>query len=274
MEIKGIWRLGENVPIEFMPKFLDFKAIKYLFNYAKTSVELESIKKCIKDLKQKLKEKVDTSTISNKNKNKEELTHIKNLKKLDNNNFKEKINFMKKFNENKSTINKNRSSFFLLEKNNILRKKLIYSSSSPDLMNNFINFENSTTLNIEQNERESDLRSSVCNLSRILDRKKGDLYSDKMPEINEITNLSKKIILLNKQREEMKKTEIKRIFKEFIDNDYEKVYHAPIEIVLGALIGEHARNIQMNNYNIFRKGYLDELKTIRFFEYGKRNNFY
>ena len=273
--IKGIWKLGENVPIEFMPKFLDFKAIKYLFNYAKTSVELDSIKKCIKELKQKLKEKVDTTDISNKNKNKEELTIVKNMNKLDNNNFKEKINFIKKFNENnRSTKNKNNISFFLLEKNNILRKKLLYSSSSPDLMNNIINLENTTTLNIEQNDIEGDLKSSVCNLSRILDKKKGDLYSDKMPEINEITNLSKKIILLNKQREEMKKNEIQRIFKEFIDNDYEKVYHAPIEVVLGALIGEHARNIQMNNYNIFRKGYLDELKTIRFFEYGKRNNFY
>ena len=33
--IKSIWKLGENVPISFMPKFLDFDAIQFLFNYAK-----------------------------------------------------------------------------------------------------------------------------------------------------------------------------------------------------------------------------------------------
>ena len=29
--IKTIWYLGENVPISFMPPFLDFDSIEYLF---------------------------------------------------------------------------------------------------------------------------------------------------------------------------------------------------------------------------------------------------
>ena len=51
--IKAIWKLGENVPMSFMPTFLDLNAIKYLFNMARMSVELESKKKYIIELKKK-----------------------------------------------------------------------------------------------------------------------------------------------------------------------------------------------------------------------------
>ena len=29
--IKAMWKLGQNVPMSFMPTFLDFKSIEYLF---------------------------------------------------------------------------------------------------------------------------------------------------------------------------------------------------------------------------------------------------
>ena len=265
--IKSIWKLGENVPISFMPKFLDFDAIQFLFNYAKISTELEYIKKLIRELKHKLKEKVNNTQISNGSIIKEELTSRNNMFNIINSNFKDKTNFMKKFSESNRIILPRKNSV-LFNRNNIFRKKLLYSSSSPDLMKNIFN--NSNFNMEEQNEKKFEIKSTMSQISKILDKKKDELYFDKMPEINEINNFQKKIISLNKQLEEMKKKEIQRIFKEYTDNEYEKVYHAPIEIVLGALIGEHARNIQMNNYNIYKKGYLDELNTIRFFEYGKR----
>ena len=265
--IKSIWKLGENVPISFMPKFLDFDAIQFLFNYAKISTELEYIKKLIRELKHKLKEKVNNTQISNGSIIKEELTSRNNMFNIINSNFKDKTNFMKKFSESNRIIIPRKNSV-IFNRNNIFRKKLLYSSSSPDLMKNIFN--NSNINMEEQNEKKFEIKSTMSQISKILDKKKDELYFDKMPEINEINNFQKKIISLNKQLEEMKKKEIQRIFKEYTDNEYEKVYHAPIEIVLGALIGEHARNIQMNNYNIYKKGYLDELNTIRFFEYGKR----
>ena len=265
--IKSIWKLGENVPISFMPKFLDFDAIQFLFNYAKISTELEYIKKLIRELKHKLKEKVNNTQISNGSIIKEELTSRNNMFNIINSNFKDKTNFMKKFSESNRIIIPRKNSV-MFNRNNIFRKKLLYSSSSPDLMKNIFN--NSNFNMEEQNEKKFEMKSTMSQISKILDKKKDELYFDKMPEINEINNFQKKIISLNKQLEEMKKKEIQRIFKEYTDNEYEKVYHAPIEIVLGALIGEHARNIQMNNYNIYKKGYLDELNTIRFFEYGKR----
>ena len=265
--IKSIWKLGENVPISFMPKFLDFDAIQFLFNYAKISTELEYIKKLIRELKHKLKEKVNNTQISNGSIIKEELTSRNNMFNIINSNFKDKTNFMKKFSESNRIIIPRKNSV-IFNRNNIFRKKLLYSSSSPDLMKNIFN--NSNINMEEQKEKKFGMKSTMSQISKILDKKKDELYFDKMPEINEINNFKKKIISLNKQLEEMKKKEIQRIFKEYTDNEYEKVYHAPIEIVLGALIGEHARNIQMNNYNIYKKGYLDELNTIRFFEYGKR----
>ena len=265
--IKSIWKLGENVPISFMPKFLDFDAIQFLFNYAKISTELEYIKKLIRELKHKLKEKVNNTQISNGSIIKEELTSRNNMFNIINSNFKDKTNVMKKFSESNRIILPRKNSV-IFNRNNIFRKKLLYSSSSPDLMKNIFN--NSNINMEEQNEKKFEIKSTMSQISKILDKKKDELYFDKMPEINEINNFQKKIISLNKQLEEMKKKEIQRIFKEYTDNEYEKVYHAPIEIVLGALIGEHARNIQMNNYNIYKKGYLDELNTIRFFEYGKR----
>jgi hypothetical protein len=265
--IKSIWKLGENVPISFMPKFLDFDAIQFLFNYAKISTELEYIKKLIRELKHKLKEKVNNTQISNGSIIKEELTSRNNMFNIINSNFKDKTNFMKKFSESNRIIIPRKNSV-IFNRNNIFRKKLLFSSSSPDLMKNIFN--NSNFNMEEQNEKKFEIKSTMSQISKILDKKKDELYFDKMPEINEINNFQKKIISLNKQLEEMKKKEIQRIFKEYTDNEYEKVYHAPIEIVLGALIGEHARNIQMNNYNIYKKGYLDELNTIRFFEYGKR----
>ena len=48
--------------------------------------------------------------------------------------------------------------------------------------------------------------------------------------------------------------------------------HAPIDVVLGALLGEHSRNIQVNIFNSFKKEYLDEMKNIRFYEYTKRKS--
>jgi septal ring factor EnvC (AmiA/AmiB activator) len=57
--IKAIWRLGENVPMSFMPTFLDFNAIKYLFNMARLSIELEAKKKFIIELRTKLKNEVN-----------------------------------------------------------------------------------------------------------------------------------------------------------------------------------------------------------------------
>ena len=70
----------------------------------------------------------------------------------------------------------------------------------------------------------------------------------------------------------LKKAEINRVFKEFVENDYQNKYHVPIDIVLAALLGEHNKNIEVNKFSKFKKEYFEELKNIRFYQYGQDKN--
>ena len=56
--IKAIWNLGENVPMPFMPEFLDYESIDYLFKLAKKQNTMEDLSKQISELKMKLKNKL------------------------------------------------------------------------------------------------------------------------------------------------------------------------------------------------------------------------
>ena len=298
--IKGIWKIGENVPMSFMPTFLDFDAIKYLFNMAKISIELESTKKYIIDTKLKIREKLisnempilkltkesnreninsgSINTIKNSaNNDKDNNNNDINIKDIDNDNRKNNDkgnNLINKINNNNTNTNSTKSEKnpFLYKVNNIFKKKLLNSSSSPNFMNDILKLNKRINLSMSEEEKNEEFKGSVFELSKIFDKKEknNNLNVTNMPEVREINNLRKKIILLNNKMEEMKKNEIQRIFKEFTHNDYERTYHAPINVVLGALIGEHNRNIQVNNYNIFRKGHLEEIKKFRFYDYGKR----
>lgn len=245
--IKKIWKMGQNVPMSFMPTFLDIDAIKYLFNMAKLSIELESTKKYILDLKLKLKEKINNMKISKKN----------------NSSIIAKQNFNAININNKPIKSKNNFS----NHSNILKKKLLNSSSSPCFKKIFLKLDN--RLNMSE-EKEEEFKGSIMEISKILEEKEKNLSLKKIPELNEIKNMREKIKSLEEKIEEIKNKEIYRIFREYIDNDYERLYHAPIDVVLGALLGEHNRNIQINNFDTFKKGYFDGLKKIRFYENEKK----
>ena len=143
------------------------------------------------------------------------------------------------------------------------------SSSSPDLMKKIFNIENNLSYNKSESYKRKQIKSKVMKLSKIFVKKENNFELEKMPEVNEIKRLRKKVILLSNKIEEIKNEEIKRIFNEFIYNNYERNYHTTIDVVLGALIGEHLRDVQVNNFNIYKKGYLEEIKNIRFYEYSK-----
>ena len=53
-----MWNLGENVPMSFIPPFLDFQCIEFLFQYAHKSIELENTKKILNELKNNLQVQV------------------------------------------------------------------------------------------------------------------------------------------------------------------------------------------------------------------------
>lgn len=56
--IKAIWYLGENVPMSFMPQFLDFESIDYLFQLAHKQLEIEYFSKKIREMKLALKKEI------------------------------------------------------------------------------------------------------------------------------------------------------------------------------------------------------------------------
>ena len=264
--IKAIWRLGENVPMSFMPTFLDFSGIKYLFNIARLSVELDAKKKFLIELKINLKKHIINSY------RKKEKETDNDTKK--NNESVNDSNSSNDCNDSSNQIKKNLLSFKF--KTNIFfkNKKLTHSSSQPKYMRSFYQlnkkFKKSLSDKFLEDENDEIYRGTIKEMSKIFEENENSFNFINSPAVIKIKNLEK-IKEIEMEIKNLKKFEIQRIFKEFIDYDYENKYHTSIDVVLGALIGEHSKNIQVNKFNVFKKGYFDEIKNIRFYEYAKRN---
>ena len=123
--------------------------------------------------------------------------------------------------------------------------------------------------NIIDKVNEGELKGTYKELSKIFEGNENNFNCINSPIVHKIRYIEKKVKDLEIDLKNLKKSEIKRIFKEFIDNNYGNKYNTTIDIVLGALIGEHLRNIEVNKYNSFKKGYFDEIKNSRFYEYAK-----
>ena len=216
--IKAIWNLGENVPMPFMPEFLDFDSIDYLFKLANKQIEIENCNKKIKEVKLKLK-----NQLGNK------YDYIK-LKKNTNNKSTD-------FNE---------------------------SSNIPSMIKAKTYFKMKKESEMLENENKKDLYKEL-----IKEFKGKDLQFEiiKMPEVDYIKEIKKRILQIENEILELKKKEIRRIYKCFIEFDYENKYHANVETVLSALIGLDAKDTELNKYNVVKKEYISSLRKIRFFDH-------
>ena len=225
--IKAMWSLGENVPMSFIPPFLDFQSIEFLFQYAHKSIELENTKKILNDLKNRLQIKIHKLFYSSKSKGKYSSS------------FEFKTDLIKR-----NTISKR-------------------SIKEHNFINAYINFDD----NEEENKNIN--ISSIKEMSNLFERKKNYINLNKLEGIDTIEVLKKKIKKIEEEISNLKKNEIYRLFKEFAENDYENKYHSSIDKVLAAVIGEHNKNIETNKYSKYKKEYLDELRNIRFYQYGQ-----
>ena len=226
--IKAMWNLGENVPMSFIPPFLDFHCIEFLFQYAHKSIELENTKKILNELKNNLQ-----------------------------------IQIHKLFHSSVSPVKYNSSFEFktdLIKKNRISQKSVSQS--------NFIK----AYINGSDNDEDNKNISSIKEMSNIIANKKNKIDITKLVGIEKIDELKLKIKEIEGEIIALKKAEIHRVFREYIENDYQNKYHVPIDIVLAALLGEHSKNIEINKYSKFKKEYLEELKNIRFYQYGQDKN--
>ena len=61
--IKSIWTLGQNVPMSFMPDFLDCESIDYLFKLARKKNLIEILRNQIIEIKTKLKKKLNKNHV-------------------------------------------------------------------------------------------------------------------------------------------------------------------------------------------------------------------
>jgi len=226
--IKAIWNLGENVPMSFIPPFLDFQSIEFLFQYAHKSIELENVKKILNELKNKLQIKIH-----------------------------------KLFYTSKSPGRYSSSFEF---KTDLIKRNTISQRSIKE--HNFIN----AYINGSDTDEENKNFGSLKEMENMIGKKKSVINLNKLQGIDRIEELKIKIKSIEKEISNLKKNETLRLFKEFVENDYSNKYHVSIDTVLAALLGEHSKNIEVNKYSKYKKEYLEELKNIRFYQYGHDKN--
>ena len=251
--IKAMWNLGKNVPMQFIPTFLDFKSIEFLFKLANKTIELDNKKKLLnnkkKDVNIKLHRLYHFNNVNNTVKK-------SNLKNSNNNNN----------NYNKIINNRRRSSLTfktnLIKNNSVLKK----SVSESNFVKSYIHS------NLDDEEEKEENPNTFKGISMIIDKNKKNYEIEQLPEMNEIENIQMNIKVIEKEIEKLKNEEIKRIFKEFIANDYKNKYHVSVDIVLSALLGEHIKNIEVNKFAKFKREYFESIKNLRFYEYGKHKD--
>ena len=241
--IKSMWKLGKNVPMQYIPKFLDFHAIEFLFKLANKSIELENSKNLL-------------------NKNKKDLTlKIHKLYFINNEHNTDSNNFTKKHFGGKS---KRTSLLFktnLIKKNSILKR----SVSQTNIIKTYIH----SSVDDEQRDQE---KNTFKEILKFYEKRNNNYEIEKMEGMGRIEDLQNKIKIIENEIVELKNKEIMRIFKQFVENDYQHRYHVTIDVVLAALLGEHMKNIEVNKFAKFKKEYLENLKNIRFYEYRKNKD--
>ena len=239
--IKAMWKLGKNVPMEFIPTFLDFNAIEFLFKLANKSIELENKKKLLNDCKKNLRLKIHK-------------LYFFNNSNTDTDNFTKKL-----------FQGKNRRSSLLFKTNLIKRNSILKRSvSQTNIIKTYIH----SSVDDEQRDEET---NTFKDISKLVEKRE-NMEIEKMPGMNDIEELQKKIKSIENEIVELKNKEVIRIFKEFIENDYQNKYHVTIDVVLAALLGEHMKNIEVNKFAKFKKEYFENIKNIRFCEYRKKND--
>ena len=246
--IRAMWNLGKNVPMQFIPTFLDFDAIDFLFRLANKTIELENKKKLLNDSKKNLMIKVHKLYFDNNNNNKNNT-----------NNKKDNDDFLKRIFQGSS------SKSSIIFKTNIIKRNstLKHSISQTNIVKSYIH----SSVDDEQRDEE---KTTFKEISKIYEKKENNMNIEKMQGMDYIEKLQKKIKNIENEIVELKNKEIIRIFKQFIESDYQNKYHVSIDVVLAALVGEHMKNTEMNKFAKFKKEYYENLKTIRFFEYSKK----
>lgn len=230
--IKNIWDLGLNVDITFMPSYLDCQSIDYIFTRARQTIQINKIKKILEETKQ---------IIANDYKD-----EIINKNITDNVGFNHKSNILTK------------------NKNNFFRTNLKIIEEEND---NNINKQNSITEKFMNNYKRKNEITEELTLKSIKEKLKknksiNDEIINKFNDLKGIENFVKK---LEERLHVMKKNEMLRIAKEFLNNNYQERYKVCIETVFSALCGEEGKNAQMIFFSNYSKNYNKTKQQAKFY---------
>ena len=293
--IQAIWDLGEEVNMSFMPNFLDHQAINYLFAVAKKRILFQKMKDYIEQFK------TDSCNILNNkkmydNNNKLFLSPVKvktNILSLshikDNNKQSETLEASKdsekkiKYNLFSTGINKskylNKYAKKILDEKNLIKIKDYIKLKKKDEINNSNTLNNKRALSfnsyiekrINKLENKDDNSNEIENESLT---QKRSVIDNCMEKFNKLIQLKKHI---KKDIDTIIDSELRRIWDEFLRNEYEKIYKINIKIVISALVGENnmIKEIEKQDYIVNQTKILK--KNCHFydtFENGKINSIY
>ena len=159
--IRAMWNLGKNVPMQYIPTFLDFDAIDFLFKLANKSILLENERKLLNDIKKNLMLKVHKLYFNSNNKNNKNKGNDDSLNKIFQGN-----------NEGSSLIFKTN----LIKRNSILK----HSVSQTNIVKSYIH----SSVDDEQRDKE---KKNFKEISKIFEIKKNNMNLENMQGMETIS---------------------------------------------------------------------------------------
>ena len=243
--IKEIYLLGKNVLLSFLPEFLDEAGINFLFKQAKINIKLMSLDKRLNQLKNEM----------SKRGIKKMVTKIKNNETNENNN-----------NNNENTNYNNTFYTNLAKRNSINMNIHEYQKKKKidnDIYNNLSNIETINQLYVIPPVIK------LSDMDRILNNSHHHFTKIQNSIIEEYMNLLKEKEIVKKIFYDMKKSEMNRIFNEYLKNDYFKRFKVEKTVVLSALIGEDNIMPELNKQARKAKNYFDSLQKVGMYKNEK-----
>lgn len=238
----AIWNLGCQIYMSYMPNYLDNELIEYFFLRSHKEIELQKSEKLLCELRELVRELRGREYRSYK-KIKQKFTKpeiITSLTKFRYDNNKDIKNAI--------VLSKEKSSIFSPYYIPHDKKKLSARTSLNIIL---------PSIPITKITVENDTELTFHNMTNFFNRKLAIKLDEKIQVlINYVEELEKITKEINNELELMKDKEIERITKEFMINNYSRVYKVDIKTILSAIVGEKDLLAAMKSFINKKKKYL------------------
>ena len=220
--IKEIYYLGKKVLMSYLPKYLDKKAIDFIFDQAHFSIK-------IKDLTDKLLEQKEILSKSGIRQVANQLSSIRGMHEKKNEHI---------YLTEKRTFDDYNTYAKIQDQNNINNCKSISELISiPPVI-------------------------KLKDLEFLLEKSGHLITHSQMIILVDYLNILDKRDHMREIQKHLRQKEMDRIFHEYLKNDYQSRYNVEKNVVLGALIGEDNINTELTKQLKKTRQYLDELNKI------------